>query len=218
MRCCLRHYGHAGTSDELGRRPRHLIIAATSASARKPRRWRGRRGTLHFVDAHEELRKEAARIAEDAEFTGYQHLATGQRWRTWATRIGLPVTIVSAATSAGAGLSVIAGGATWLTAGLAFVGAMLAAIRLFFRPDEQASAHSSKGARYITLRDDARRFRTIDVGSALSLDALTDRVHQLGSRLNVLREHEPRELPADLYPKVKAQIEGQNYVHKADEH
>lgn len=170
------------------------------------------------MDAHEELRKEAARIAEDAEFTGYQHLAAGQRWRTWATRIGLPVTIISAATSAGAGLSAIAGGATWLTAGLALVGALLAAVRLFFRPDEQASAHSSKGARYITLRDDARRFGNIDVGSALSLDALTDRVHQLGSRLNGLREQEPLELPADLYPKVKAQIEGQNYVHKADEH
>lgn len=28
-----------------------------------------------------ELAKEAARIAEDAEFTGYQHLAAGQRWR-----------------------------------------------------------------------------------------------------------------------------------------
>jgi hypothetical protein len=168
------------------------------------------------MDANEELRKEAARIAEDAEFTGYQHLAAGQRWRIWATRLGLPVTIISAATSAGAGLSVIAGGATWLTAGLAFVGALLAAVRLFFRPDEQASAHSSKGARYITLRDDARRFGNIDVAGPQSLDALTDRVHQLGNRLNGLREQEPREIPEDLYAKVKGQIEGENYLHAAD--
>lgn len=70
-----------------------------------------------------------------------------------------------------------AGGATWLTALLAFAGALAAAVRLFFRPDEQASAHSGKGARYITLRDDARRFGNIDTGSELSLDALTDRAH-----------------------------------------
>jgi hypothetical protein len=166
--------------------------------------------------ARTELRKEAARIAEDAEFTGYQHLAAGQRWRTWATRLGLPVTLVSAATSAGAGLSVLTGGAVWLTALLAFVGALLTAVRLFFRPDEQAAAHSGKGARYITLRDDARRFANLDTSSALSLDALADRAHQLGARLNALREGQPREIPADLYGQVKAQIEAGNYRHAVD--
>jgi hypothetical protein len=136
----------------------------------------------------------------------------------WATRLGLPVTIISAATSAGAGLSVVAGGATWVTAGLAFVGALLAAVRLFFRPDEQASAHSGKGARYITLRDDARRFGNIDVAGPLSLDALTDRAHQLGNRLTALRETEPQEIPPDLYVKVKKQIEAGNYLHAVDRH
>jgi len=121
----------------------------------------------------QQLSKEAARIAEDSEFTGYQHLAAGQRWRKWATRMGLPVTILSAATSTGAGLSALVGGETWVTAGLAFITTVAIAIRLFFHPDEQATAHSRKGARYVNLRDDARRFANIEAFGARSLDSCT---------------------------------------------
>lgn len=167
-------------------------------------------------DQRQQLSKEAGRIAEDSEFTGYQHLAAGQRWRKWATRMGLPVTILSAATSTGAGLSAIVGGATWVTAGLAFITTVAIAIRLFFHPDEQASAHSRKGARYINLRDDARRFEKIEAFGPRSFDSLTDRLYQLGDRQKSLREEEPREVPDDLYQKVKAQIEGENYLHAVD--
>lgn len=163
-----------------------------------------------------ELAHEADRIAEDADITGRQHLAAGQYWRTWATRLGLPATLLATATSAGAGLSALLGAESWIIAGLAFIGALAAAVRLFFRADEQASAHSAKGARYISLRDDARRFERLDTASSLSLDALSDRAQQLGARLNSLRELEPRETPPGHYAKVKAEREAGNYEHRVD--
>jgi|BarGraNGADG00212_1021973.scaffolds.fasta_scaffold19903_2 hypothetical protein len=67
-----------------------------------------------------ELSKEALRIMEDTEHSGAQHFAAGQRWRKRATRLGLPATILVAATSTGAGLSALIGWAPWITAVLTF--------------------------------------------------------------------------------------------------
>ena len=164
----------------------------------------------------DEIRREAERIVEDAEYTGRAHQELGRHWRTWATRLGLPAIVISAATSAGAGLSALAGGASWVTAVLALVGAVAAAIRIFFRPDEQATAHSTKGARYVNIRNEARRLARIDVNSPLSTDALADRVRGLGDRLDGLRLEEPREIPDWAYHKAKAQIDAGSYTYVVD--
>lgn len=93
--------------------------------------------TTQEAELRHELSDEAQRIAIDAEYTGRQHLMAGQDWRAKATLLGLPVTLISAATGAGAGLSAVFGGATWLTAVLAFVGALIAAAHAYFRPEDQ---------------------------------------------------------------------------------
>lgn len=163
-----------------------------------------------------ELSDEAQRITIDCEYTGRQHQMAGQDWRARATLLGLPITLISAATGAGAGLSAVFGGATWLTAVLAFVGALLAAAHAYLKPEEQAAKHSVKGAKYLALRNEARRFRNMDLKSDRSLDALIDRVHALGKEYDDLRATEPRELPKGLYEKVKAQIAAGNYGYEND--
>jgi hypothetical protein len=163
-----------------------------------------------------ELSKEALRIMEDTEHSGAQHFAAGQRWRKRATRLGLPATILIAATSTGAGLSALVGGVPWVTAALTFAVAIVVAIRDYLGADKQATAHSQKGARYFALRDDARRFAHIEAIGPRSLDALTDELFALGQRQKVLRDEEPREVEADLRNPVRDGIESGEYRHQVD--
>lgn len=173
------------------------------------------------MDPTEESRRkvladEARRIEEDTEHSGAQHFAAGQRWRGWAFWLGLPATVGIAATSAGAGLSALVGGATWVTAGLTFLVAIAVAVRDFIAPDKKATAHSAKGARYFALRDDSRRFANIEAVGPRSVDALTDALKALGERQKALREEEPREVDADLRDRVRKGIEDGDYRHEVD--
>jgi len=163
-----------------------------------------------------ELSKEALRIMEDSEHSGAQHFAAGQRWRKRAIRLGIPATVLIAATSTGAGLAALVGGAPWITAGLTFAVAIVVAVRDYLGADKQATAHSQKGARYFALRDDARRFANIEVSGSRSLDALTDQLFALGQRQKVLRDEEPREVDADLREPVRHGIESGDYRHRVD--
>lgn len=168
------------------------------------------------AELRRQLSDEAKRIAIDAEYSGRQHLGAGQDWRHKATLMGLPVVLITAALSAGAGLAALVGGATWIIAALGFAGAIAGAALAYYRPDELATGHSTKGARYISLRNEARRFRKVDMNTGASLDALADRLRLLGSRLDALKELEPRELPKGLYEKVKAEIAAGNYSYDND--
>ncbi len=162
------------------------------------------------------LAKEARRIQEDTEHSGAQHFAAGQRWRGRALWLGLPTTLGLAALSTGAGLTALVGGATWITAILAFVVAMAVAARDFIGADAKATAHSGKGARYFAVRDDARRFANIEASGSRSIDALEDRLMAIGERQKALRNEEPREVDADLRDKVRKGIESGDYRHEAD--
>ncbi len=168
------------------------------------------------VSQRGELAKEAQRIAEDAEHSGAQHFAAGQRWRGRALWFGLPATIGIAAVSTGAGLFALVGRDIYITAGLAFVVAIAVAVRDFAAADAKATAHSAKGARYFALRDDARRFANIEAPGPRSLDALTDALMALGGRQKVLRDEEPREVDADLRDRVRQGIESGDYRHRVD--
>jgi hypothetical protein len=103
-----------------------------------------------------------------------------------------------------------------ITAGLAFLVAIAVAVRDYVGADAEATAHSSKGARYFALRDDARRFANIEATGPRSVDALTDALNALGERQKTLRNEEPREVAADLRDQVRQGIESGDYRHKVD--
>ena len=164
-----------------------------------------------------ELSDEAQRIAIDAEYTGRQHIMAGQAWRGRATKIGLPAAILGAAVGSGAaGLTALFGADPRITAVIGFAGAMVGAVRLFVKADDKAAAHSVKGAQYIAIRSEARRFRKIDLNSDADLGTLRKQMHELGGRLDALREVEPREVPPWTYKKVQAQIKSGNYNYEDD--
>lgn len=173
--------------------------------------------TAREVALRRELSDEAQRIAIDAEYTGRQHLMAGQQWRALATRIGLPGAILASAVGSGtAGLTALAGWDPRVTAAIGFAGAIVGAVRLFVKADDQAAGHSTKGARYIAIRSEARRFRNIDLNTGADLDSLAKQLRDLAGRLDILRETEPRELPPGLYEKVQAQIRAGNYTYEDD--
>lgn len=174
------------------------------------------RGDPTGADLRRELWREANRVFIDAEYTGRQHMLAGQRWRTKATWIGLPVAIVTAAASAGAGLSALLGWGTAPTVILGFIGAVAGAVQAFFKPNDQAEAHSTKGNSIIAVRNDARRFMNIDLQSSASTDALVDRARLLGSRYDTLRAQEPLQLPPDAHGIVKQAIARGDYDYEND--
>ena len=163
-----------------------------------------------------ELAKEARRISEDATHSGASHFVEGQTWRAWAFWLGLPATIGLAITSAGAGLSVLLGGDAWLSAVLAFVVAIAVAVRDYVAADAKATAHSTKGAHYFSLRDDARRFANVEALGPRSLDALTASLAALAARQKRLRDEEPREVSTRSREKARAGIEAGDYRHEVD--
>lgn len=167
-------------------------------------------------DLIREIRKEANRVLIDAEYTGRQHMLYANRLRCLNMWLGIPGPLIGAAASGGAALSVLLGWAGVWTATLAFLGAITAAIYSFFRPDEQAIRHSAKGAACIAIRNEARRFMNIDLLTGVSIEILTDRVRDLGSRYDALRGQEPTGLPGWTYPRIREQIAAGNYNYEDD--
>lgn len=168
------------------------------------------------VRLRDELEAEANRIYIDAEYTGRQHMEAGRMWQDRASGVGLVSSLVAAASSGGAGFAALLGLATAWPVVLGFIGAIAGAVRIAYRPEDQAKAHALKGAAAIAIRNDARRFMKIDLHSSVATDALADRIRLLGARYDELRSREPLHLPKWTYDKVKAQIEAGNYDYEND--
>lgn len=168
------------------------------------------------ADLRGEMRAEANRVFIDAEYSGRQHMLMGQWWRRRQTWIGLPVAVATGIASALAAISALLGWGAAATTILGFIGAIAAAFNLFFRPEAQAQSHSSKGVQLIALRNEARRFMNLDLNTALSDDALLDRVRSIGERYDELRATQPVNLPEWAYVRVKQQIDAGNYDYESD--
>lgn len=171
---------------------------------------------INESNLRDEMRKEANRVLIDAEYTGRQHMRMGQWWRARQTWLGVPLAVATGVTSALAGVSALLGWGTAPTTILAFVGALAAAVNVFFRPEAQAQAHSTKGAQLIALRNEARRFMSLDLNTGLSDDALVDRVRSIGERYDQLRVSQPVHLPNWTYAQVKREIVAGNYDYESD--
>lgn len=147
--------------------------------------------------------EEANRVIIDATYSGREHQAVGNRWEAVNRWLGVPAAAASAILAGGAGVTALTGGSKYVTATLALVAAGLGAARSFLRPDERADAHGLKGDRFISLKNDAQRFRDVDLASLLTEDALRDRSEHLSKRRNELRESPPRHLPQWAYKRAK---------------
>jgi hypothetical protein len=186
------------------------------ARSQRPSRRPAEQATRRGQDLRRAPRESANTILTDAEYTGRQDLLVGQWWAWIRLVLGLPGAIVAALTSAGAALSALTNGDPSVTAGLALASALITTLKAALRPEERAAGHTSKGGAYITLRNHARDFMTIDLRSSVSTDALEDRQRRLRERLEALRAQEPLGLPPFAYRIVRWQIGRGQYDYKND--
>ena len=106
----------------------------------------------------EKIRNELSRMEEDCIHSGKAHFNASIRWTRWNYIFGIPSVILSAAAgtaffkdfSTAAGLM-----ATSVT--------VLTALMTFLKPSERSSEHKSSGDQYLSLRNDARRIRLIQL-------------------------------------------------------
>lgn len=150
--------------------------------------------------------EEASNMVTDASYSSRAHFIAGQSLRDRAKFLGVPAALLSVVASAGAGVAAIIGIDKGWIALLAFAGALIAALDRYFDPIGQANAHSLKGDRYLTLRNEARfyreaRLRSTDTETILQRDFLA-----LRHRYDELRESAPHQVPSWAYDRARAQI------------
>ena len=165
---------------------------------------------MHEAQGDPELRqavdREAKRLLVDCIYSGRGHLVAGARWGWVNTFLGLPIAVLGAALASGAGLTALLGGNAWLTASLAFVSTILQAAYGFVRPADRAQAHGLKGNRYISLRNEARLFREVEMRATADPAELTTRLRDLRDRYNALNETDPQ-IPGWAYRAAKKGIQ-----------
>jgi hypothetical protein len=106
----------------------------------------------------QKIATELSRLGEDCVHSSKKQFNAADRWNRWNYVLGMPSIVLSALTGAAfmkdlplaAGL--LASALTGLTA-----------LMTFLKPSERASAHKASGDQYLTLCQDARRFREINL-------------------------------------------------------
>ena len=157
----------------------------------------------------ENITKEAERLEEDTEFSAKRHFNAADFWLRVHYCIGVPMTALAAI----GGVKAFSDNPEW--AGyFAISAAVLGALQTFVNPEEKASKHKVFGGQYLTLRNDSRIFRSIELPADAVTDA-RDKIIQLSKRRNDLNESAPS-TPACAHNKAKRDIENGHAKYQTD--
>lgn len=156
------------------------------------------------------IKTEIERLEEDCIHSGKSHFNAGARWTRYNTLIGLPSVILSA----------LAGTAFFKDYGavagvMASVAAVLTALMTFLKPAERASEHKQAGDQYLTLRNDARIFREIEIDHACDTPAAIAALSGFTKRRNELNQASRQFSDGDRR-KARAGIEAGEATHIVD--
>lgn len=160
----------------------------------------------HEGDFLRALDDEAKRLIIDCVYSGRGHQEDAKRWQWANTVLGLPAEIITALMASGAAISALLGAEPWKTAALALLAAILTAVRAFVRADELAEGHAVKGNRYITLRNEGRFFREIELRSDSDGKELASHLRELRKRYDAIGEDPPRVISRAAYERAKKNI------------
>jgi hypothetical protein len=158
----------------------------------------------------EKIKTEAQRIEEDCTHSGKSHFNAGIRWSKYNSCLGVPAVILSA----------LAGTAffkdfTAIAGIMSSVVAVLTSLMTFLKPSERAANHKSAGDQYLTLRNDARIFREIEIDQASDMQAAIATLATLTKRRNELNQASPQFSDRDRR-KARAGIEAGEATHIVD--
>jgi hypothetical protein len=109
------------------------------------------------AELRDSLAKEASKIEEDCEYSAKSHFNAASIWSKRALRLGIPATLLTAL--AGLAFNYCPSVATVLT----IAASILTGLITFLRPDDKASTHKSAGDIYLSIRNQARVFKDIEL-------------------------------------------------------
>lgn len=122
-------------------------------------------------DFKEQIRREALRIQEDTEHTFKAHFVAAERWGKLNLRLGVSSIILSV-TAGSLALSKIICHFEIFAGISGFAAAALTALLSFLRPRDKYEIHTKFGNKYLSLRNDLRRFANIELLSNRKEDEL----------------------------------------------
>jgi hypothetical protein len=172
------------------------------------------------------LRLEAERIEEDAEYTHKSHYNAAETWRSRQYWLGIPAAILAALASA---LIFFDGSplaqeweqyyswfnATAFAAGAALTATLLSTLLTFLNPAERSERHKAAGGYYLSLRNRARVYRTVDLAETANPERLRERLEALSETRNHLNETSPKP-PGAAFRKAQKGIEDGESTHRVD--
>jgi hypothetical protein len=158
----------------------------------------------------EPLIREASRIEEDALFSGKGHFETASSWSKAHFWIGIPAAVLAALS----GISVLKD-APEVAVVLAALVTGLTAVLTFLNPQERANAHHTAGARFNSVRNDARVLREVElVQDQPPADAL-ERLKSLSKARDELNLSSPQ-IPRRAFERARRSVEAGESSYAVD--
>jgi hypothetical protein len=149
-------------------------------------------------------------MEEDCAHSGKAHFNASARWTTWNYFFGIPSVILSAA----AGAAFFKDYAT-IAGIMSSIVTVLTALMTFLKPSEKASEHKNSGDQYLSLKNDARVFREIELAELSEDVAAIAGMNALLKRRNELNQASPQFSNSD-YNKAKKGIDAGEALHAVD--
>lgn len=153
---------------------------------------------------------ELLRMEEDCTHSGKAHFNAADRWTWWNYAFGIPSVALSAAAGAAffQDYAVIAGA-------MSSAVTVLTALMTFLKPSEKAADHKSSGDQYLSLRNDARVFREIELTQVGDDAAAIAGMNGFTTRRNELNQASPAFAKRD-FRRAKKGIDRGEALHAVD--
>lgn len=156
------------------------------------------------------LHREAERLEEDTLYSSKGHFNAEDSWVRRNYWLGVPATILGAV----AGATLIKNQPEWATA-FTLLASLLTGLMTFLKPNERAALHRAAAGQFLSLRNEARFFREIELLQSDRLDEATERLKALSTARNELNLKSPS-IPRRAFVAARKGIEEGEATHKVD--
>ena len=149
---------------------------------------------------------EAKKLIVNSTYAGQGHLEESSRWSWWDSWLGVPATLGTTLLAAGASVSALLDAQPLVTATIALLATACSTIRVFFKTEDLTQSHGLKGNQYLSLRNEARIFKNLELLSAHNGEELQAHLKDLWQRYNALNELPPLRYSRHSYEAAKRNI------------
>jgi hypothetical protein len=158
----------------------------------------------------DKLASESRRIEEDAEHSAKGHYNAADRWGRYHLWLGLPAAVLAAIASAAAFKKY-----PELAGVLAILTVALTTVLTFLKPSEHAENHKAMADQYLTLRNQTRIFRELDLETGADQEQAKARLLELANNRDEPNLIAPG-IPRKDYEMAKKDIDEGRGKHQVD--